>query len=262
LMDANPYAPPDAPLESPQPVYDGRLLPFEDKTNIPGLFFRIKATFRVFWTDTELAGEGLGLRPDVAPAIAFYALAGMPVAIAAGVAQIFFPIQPWFLSLMGAPRPVAPTGTALVFALIGVILAPLWLAIIFAIAGLLNHAGLWLVGGTQTRLGLPVTYRMLLYGAATLAVPVSLAELALARLPGSLGTLGQVVAFGAQLGIFFYQGVIFARAHRTDTWRGVLGLLMPPLLLGLLCGGCIGVLWVVGGEPFREALQKALSGGS
>lgn len=261
-MNANPYMPPEAPLDPPHPVYEGRLLPFEDKANIPGLFARITATFRVFWTDTALAGEGLGLHPDIRPAMAFYALVGLPVAVAAGVAQTFFPIQPWFMSLMHIPRPVAPTGMAMIIALAGVLLAPLWIAIIFAIAGLLNHAGLWMVGGTQAKLGLPVTYRALLYGAATLVVPVSLAELVLNRLPGPFGTLGQVISLGAQLGIFFYQGVIFARAHRTDTWRGVLGLLMPLLVMGLLCGGCLGALWFAGGEQFREALQKALSGGS
>lgn len=258
-MNANPYMPHEAPLDPPQPVYDGRLLPFEDKANIPSLLDRIVATFRVFWTDTARAGEGLGMRPDVTPAMSFYALVGLPVAIAAGVAQTFFPIQPWFMSLMHTPKPAVPAGMALTLALVGVLLAPLWIAIAFAIAGLFNHAGLWMVGGTRASLGLPVTYRALLYGAATLVVPVSLAELALARLPGPFGTLGQVISLGAQLGIFFYQGVIFARAHRTDTWRGVMGMLMPLLLTVLICGGCLGALWFGGGEEFREAMQKAMS---
>lgn len=258
-MNTNPYLPPEASLDPPQPDYDGRLLPFEDKAAFPSLLGRIKATFRVFWTDTALAGEGLGLRPDVTPALVFYALLGLPVAIAAGLAQTFFPIQPWFMSWTHAPRPAVPSGMALTLALVGVLMAPLWIAIAFALAGLLNHAGLWMVGGTRARLGLPVTYRTLLYGAATLVVPVSLAEMVLNRLPGAFGTLGQVVSLGAQLGIFFYQGVIFARAHRTETWRGVMGLLMPLLVSGLLCGGCLAALWFGGGEQFREAFQKALN---
>lgn len=258
-MNSNPYTPPDAPLDPPQPDYDGRLLPFEDRAGFPSLLGRIGATFRVFWTDTALAGEGLGLRADVGPAMVFYAMLGLPVAMAAGVAQTFFPIQPWFMSWMHAPKPAVPTGTALTLTLVGVLMAPLWIAIAFALAGVFNHAGLWLVGGTRAKLGLSVTYRTLLYGAATLVVPVSLAELALNRLPGAFGTLGQVISLGAQLGIFFYQGVIFARAHRTDTWRGVLGLLMPILLAGLICGGCLAALWLGGGEQFREALQKALN---
>ncbi len=258
-MDTNPNASREAPQDPPYSVHGGRLLPFEDKVNIPSLIVRISATFRVFWTDTALAGEGLGLRPDIAPAMAFYALVGLPVAVGAGVAQIFFPVQPWFMSLMHTPKPVVPSGMALIFTMVGVLLAPLWIAVAFAVAGLLNHAGLWLVGGTRARLGLPVTYRALLYGAATLVVPVSLAELVLNRLPGAFGALGQVISLGAQLGIFFYQGVIFARAHRTDTWRGVMGLLMPLLATVLICGGCLGALWFGGGEQFREALQKALS---
>ena len=258
-MNTNPFIAPEAPPDPPQPVNGGRFLPFEDKANIPSLFVRISGTFRVFWTDTALAGEGLGLRPDIAPAMAFYALVGLPVAVVAGVAQIFSPVHPWFMSLMHAPKPAVPSGMALIFTMMGVLLAPLWIAIAFAVAGLLNHAGLWMVGGTRAGLGLPVTYRTLLYGAATLVVPVSLAELALNRLPGPFGTLGQVISLGAQLGIFFYQGVIFARAHRTETWRGVMGLLMPLLATVLICGGCLGALWFGGGDQFREALQKALS---
>ena len=156
-MNTNPYLPPEAPLDPPQMDYEGRLLPFEDKLNIPGLIARITATFRVFWSDTALAGEGLGLRQDVRPGIAFYSLVGLPVAVAAGVAQVFFPVQPWFMSLLHTPKPAVPSGMALIFTLLGVLLAPLWIAIAFATAGLLNHAGLWMVGGTRAKLGLPVT---------------------------------------------------------------------------------------------------------
>jgi len=261
-MNTNPSLPPEESMGPLRLEDEEKLLPFEDKANIPGLVARIAATFRVFWSDTALAGEGLGLRQDILPGIVFYALVGLPVAVVAGVAQIFYPVQPWFMSLMQTPKPAVPSGMALIFTLVGVLLAPLWIAVAFAIAGLLNHAGLWMVGGTRAKLGLPVTYRALLYGAATLVVPVSLAELALNRLPGPFGTLGQVISLGAQLGIFFYQGVIFARAHRTDTWRGVMGLLMPLLVTVLICGGCLGALWFGGGEQFREAFQKALSGGS
>lgn len=257
-MEPSPYLPPD----TPHPVLEGRPLPFEDKDHHPGLMDRIIATIRVFWADAALAGEGLGLRSDIGPAAAFYAIVGLPVVITAGVLQIFFPIQPWFMSLIAAPKPPSPEGLAVIGSIVGVLLAPLFIAIAFAITGLLNHAGLWMVGGTAAKLGLPVTYRTLLYGAGALAVPISLAELALDRLPGTFGTYGQVITLGAQVGIFFYQGVIFARAHRTDTWRGVLGMLMPILVFGLLCGGVLGILLAVGGDAFREALQKALQGGA
>jgi hypothetical protein len=187
---------------------------------------------------------------------------GLPVVITAGFLQLFFPVQPWFVSVLGGPKPTPQEGLALIGGIIGVLLAPLFLAIAFALTGMLNHAGLWLVGGTGANLGLPVTFRTLLYGAGALVVPVSLAELALIRLPGSFGTFGQVVALGAQVGIFFYQGVIFARAHRTETWRGVLGMLMPILIIGLVCGGALGLLWAAGGDAFRDGFQKALQGGA
>lgn len=246
----------------PDTQLEGHPLPFENKGELPGLFRRITATVHLFWTDAALAGEGLGMSPSLRPAIYFYAMLGLPVVITAGFLQIFFPLQPWFMALLGGPKPMPQEGLALVGNIVGVLLAPLFLAVAFALTGVLNHVGLWMVGGTGANLGLPVTFRTLLYGAGALVVPISLAELALDRLPGSFGTFGQVVALGAQVGIFFYQGVIFARAHRTETWRGVLGMLMPILIIGLVCGGTMGLLWVAGGDAFREGLLKALQGGA
>lgn len=262
-MDSNPYLPPDAPLDLPPPMAEGGLLPFEDKAKFPGFFHRVMSTIRLFWTDPAKAGEGLGHSSNLGPAIQFYAWVGLPVVVLAGVVNIFWPAQPWFLGALGMPKSAAAEGPAmLIGGIIGIVLAPLFIAVIFAITGLLNHGGLWLVGGAKAKLGLPVTFRTVLYSAAALAVPVGLADLVLSRLPGPFHLVGTLVTVGAQLGIFFYQGAIFARAHRTDTWRGVLGMLLPLFLLGLLCGGCFGALWVAGGEEFREAFQKGLRGGA
>ncbi len=178
-----------------------------------------------------------------------------------GVVNILWPAQPWFLAALGLPKPAAPVGPGLIIAVFSILFVPVFLAMAFALTGLLYHGGLWVVGGAKAGLGLPVTFRFLLYSAAALGVPVGLADLVLSRFPGSLHILGALLTIGAQLGIFFYQGVIFARAHRTDTWRGVLGMLMPLLVIGLLCGGCLGALMLAGGEEFREAFTKGLKGG-
>ena len=265
-MDTNPNLPIEpspGPLPEPsEPPSGGRPLPFEDPAGHPGFLDRVGATVRLFWTDTAGAGEGLGSSSRIGPAIGFYALLGLPAIVLAGVTNILWPVQPWFLAALGQPKPAAPEGSALVIGIFSILLAPAFIAVALALTGLLYHGGLWLVGGAKAQLGLPVTFRALLYSATALGVPVGLAELALSRVPGPLHILGSLLAIGAQLGIFFYQGVIFARAHRTDTWRGVLGMLMPILLLLLLCGGCFGALWIGGGEEFRDALAKGLRGGA
>ncbi len=260
-MDIDSRLPTELPPEAAGPDGLSRPLPFEDAGGNPGFVARVWATLRCFWTDAARAGEGLGRSSQVGPAIRFYALLGLPAVVLVGLVNVLWPVQPWFLAALGQPKPAGPEGSALLIGLFSLLLAPVFIALVLALTGLLYQCGLWMVGGAKAGLGLPVTYRFLLYSAAALGVPVGLADLALARLPGPLHILGVLFTLGAQLGIFFYQGVIFARAHRTETWRGVLGLLMPLLLILLLCGGCFGALWAAGGEEFRDALTKGLRGG-
>ncbi len=261
-MEFDAPLPPESPLEPTPVTFRGHPLPFEDKANVPGFFDRIARTYRVFWADPAAAGEGLAAQSNAGPAAIFYAIVGLPVVILVGLAQVFFPVQLWFQSMLHTPKPAAQEGLALIGGVIGVLLLPIFIALSFLLIGVLNHAGLWMVGGSKEKLGLGVTFRTVIYAAATLSAPIALAEMFLQRLPGVLGTGSQILTIGAQLGIFFYQGVIFARAHRTDTWRGVVGMLIPVLLLVLFCGGCIGGLLLIGGDEIRDAFMKGLQGGA
>jgi len=138
---------------------------------------------------------------------------------------------------------------------------PLGLALTILVTGLLNHAGLWATGATRQALGLTATFRTLLYGSgagALVTFPLAL----LATLPGFMGSLGQLLHTVSGLLLLTWYGLLYARAHRTETWRGILGVWLPTLLILFCCGACLGSLLYFGGDAFREGFTKALQGGA
>lgn len=258
----NPFAPPQADLAAPEPGEAGPRMPWEDRAAYPALGARVMATLRWLLLRPAELGPALAAPADVVPPIGFFALLALPVTIAAALLGAFFPVQPFWQAWMGLPTPPQPEGLARTIALlIGTLGAPLGLALGVLIGGLLTHAGLWAAGATRQKLGLMVTFRTLLYGSAAgtlVAFPLTLAQF----LPGMTGQAAQVVhTLFTALVLTTWYGLLYARAHRTDTWRGVLGAWLPLLAFLLCCGACLGSLFAFGGEAFREALSKGLQGG-
>lgn len=258
----NPFAPPRADLAAPDAGGPGPRIPWEDRTAHPALGERLMATLRWLAQRPSGLGPALAAPSDLVAPIGFFALLALPLTVVTALLGAFFPVQPFWQAWMGLPAPPQPEGLARTIALLAATLgAPFGLALGVLIMGLLTHAGLWAVGATRQKLGLTATFRTLLYGSAagTLAAfPLALAQF----LPGVAGQMGQIVhTLATTVGLTTWYGLLYARAHRTDTWRGVLGAWLPLVAFLLCCGACLGSLFAFGGEAFREALSKGLRGG-
>jgi hypothetical protein len=187
----------------------------------------------------------------------FYALVGFPLNFLASLAMALWgPMGPGtpLHALFGVPVPPGPgpeaAGFARTMALVMVLLTPLWMALGLGISGLVNHAGLWALRGLGRERGLEVTFRATLYGWACVnlvAWPSQFWTL-LPPLPAAI-MLGAVLllAFGG----WCYLGVLLARAHGTDPWRGVLGIFLP----WILCGCCVGLMAALAGVMAATAMR-------
>lgn len=258
-MTENPYLPPQSDVAAePPPAADAPMrLPFEDPATFPGLWDRIRETFRWMLVRREEAGAALGGSRDLGGPIRFYALLPLPLGILQGLIVQCFPLTPFWVR-----GPVArPEGPALVFALAGVLLGgPIVMALLLGLGGLALHAGLWMTGGTREGLGLTATYRAFFYAygvALVLAIPL----FPLQWLPGIMGALAQILVNLLGLLSLLYVGIMLAPTHRTATWRGVLGALAIPLILFCCCATCVGTAFAFGGSPLREAFESAMRGG-
>lgn len=259
--DANPYAAPRAEVDGGPGRAPGACMPFEDPVAYPSFGQRVTETFRWLLADLPRAGEGLGGHSGLGSPIGFFALLAVLPTTLAGLLAVLFPPQPIWQVWLNTPRSQAPSGGLLAIMLLGVLFAgPIGTGIGLLIAGLVNHLGLWLVRGTREGLGLAVTYRSLLYGSTVVSLAVLPFQL-LGHLPGSLGSYLLVLPIFLQVASLFYQGVLLARAHRTETWRGILGVWLPVLAFGALVGACLGALWLAGGDIFRNAFFQGLKGG-
>ncbi len=246
-MDDNPYLPPQAELSPPPTPDQGPLVPWEDKLTYPDLWTRILETGRLMLRPSD-AGRALGASTRVAPAVGFLALVGLPALwLVQIVVALVGPLDAGakFSEVFGLPpTPAAPAGMESfqrTVSLVVALLMPIFIALGVAILGGINHLGLWMLRGLRARRGIDVTFRALLY-------PVALFQLVgawvgfwvfLPPIPG-LVLLGLSLVWW--LGTTVYEGILLARAHDTDTWRGILGVLLIPLLLGCCCGGALFAL--------------------
>jgi len=246
-MDDNPYSPPQADLEATPGVPEGPLIPWEDPVSFPGFWDRIRRTLGLLLRPTE-AGAALGAGREIAPSIRFMAIVGMPLAWLSQLLVILAgPVNPAqnFLKVFGIPQPPAPDPSAQaaqrVFQIVQLVLFPLLMAIGLGIWGLVTHGGLWLTRGLQQGRGFAVTYRTLMYSAA-LFYSVGWILNLWVFMPPATGLAFLALSCLAWIGVFTYQGILLAKAHGTDVWRGILGIFAPWLLFCCCCGGLGGLL--------------------
>lgn len=254
-MDENPYSPPTASPEAPEPPATGPLIPWEAPG---GPVARAWATVRMILQDPQEAGARVGARKALGPAIGFAALVGLPFKLLEQILVVLWTpldggIQAAMLRKAGFPLPPAPTGEQLeaardlhrVQGAVAVILAPVFLAIGIVLFGLIAHAGLWMFRGLERKAGLEVTLRTLLYVGGATAWVWCLLPFGL-LLPESAQGLYILVNLGLSLGLLSYHGRVLAHAHGVEPWRGICGVLVP--VVGLFCclGACLASMLMVG----------------
>lgn len=209
----------DDVLEPSEPVHEPRpLIPFEDPA-IPGFWARVGAMFQLLFNDPFAffdrapRGEGLGApwRFLLLLSVPALLLAGLVVAVLGFVAAI------GALADKRLEAPFLALLPVLLFALLA--LVPLFLFIGMVVGGAINHACLWLWGGTRNGPGLGQTIRAAAYAHAFI------------QLGAWIPYLGLVV----QLLGMVWLGMGLARLHRTDTWRGICAVFTPILL----CCACL-----------------------
>lgn len=247
-MDA---APPSEPTGSPEglppgtPDGEAPRLPWETPGPWAG---RAWATVRMILQDPPEAGARLGARKVLGPAIAFAALVGLPFQwLSQALGALWTPLDGGganaiFLKALGQPLPPPPSpeqlALARVFLGVQVALAPLLVALGVLIMGLLAHGGLWMLRGLERERGLETTYRSLLYVGAATAWVGFLSIFGL-KLPESLLGLHLLVNLALGLGVLTFQGIVLAHAHGTQTWRGVLAVFLPLVILFCCLAACL-----------------------
>jgi len=202
------------------------------------------------------AGPSLGLHPRLGPAVTYYFCVGLPLVWLVGILNALFgPANPGaeIFEKFNIPQAThAPEMESMqkIIRVVSALAAPLFIAIGMAIMGLLNHAGSWLTRGLKGGRGVEATYRTLLYGFGTFNAVLWVFNLwVFLPIWIGLGLVGLFMIVG--LGCWVLQGVLLAKAHGTETWRGVLGVFLPWILLICCCCGSIGAI---------AGITKALTG--
>ena len=238
---------PQQPVEDAAPPEDpGPLVPWEDRGRYPALASRVAATIGLILKRPDEAGPALA-RGGVGPAIAFCALTALPAQwLVQAIVQLGGATQAMqgeALAFLHLPEPPAPTPEQLalqkIIAWVAVAAFPLTFALGMAFSGALMHFGLWMTRAAKR--GIEVSYRTILYANGALSWMSLLIALGV-LLPGALRWITQIVGLAVGLGFFTYQGILLAKAHGAETWRGVVGVFLPILLLCVCAGCCIGVL--------------------
>lgn len=256
---ANPYEPPQSDLIHPDQdrgPSDVPLVPWEDKARIPGFLDRILATMRLMARPGE-AGPSLGLHRRIGPAVSYFAWVGLPMIwVMQILAALFGPTDPMagILDRFGLPHQAPPPGMESFQRTLQVVVSlffPVSMAIGMAVIGFVSHAGLWLTKALRPGRGLEATFRTLLYGYGTFNGVLWVFN-GWVFLPPLLGVVMLGLSALLSLAFFVQAGILLAKAHGTETWRGVLGMFLPWIIFACCCGLAIAAL---GG--FAAALARA-----
>lgn len=245
----NPWQTPEAPLE-PESTPTGAVIPYEEPGKALG--WRLGETLGMILRDPAEAGRRIAASRALTPAITCFLWLGLSMQWLAALVQIPANLAQqeqgnrWVFELFRMPPPPPPSAEqmalATTFTWVGAAMAPLFIALWILLMGCCAHLGLWVFKGLSERRGMETTFRAMLYGyAATNWVDLPMAFLAYVpafgmRLPH------QLLAVGVGLGVLSFKGMVVAHAHGAPTWKGVLGVLLIPVVLFLLCACCLGAL--------------------
>lgn len=260
-MENDHYAPPQAILEDVPASSTGELIPFEDRTTYPGMGSRIVETFRWIFKERERAGAAFRGTDAIGAPIGFICLVGYLPAVLPGLLAVFLPRTPFWMAWLHLPSAPPAQGFLLLFSALSVLVfTPVSLILAGFLGGLLNHVGLWLVRGTTHRHGLMSSIRSAFYTAAVISwvlFPLNLGK----SIPGLAGQAFEALALPLVFLLpISYQGIMLARTHRVETWRGVLGACIPGLIFLGCLGTCFGLAFWFAGDAVREALRQARPG--
>jgi len=246
-MEENPFSPPQSDLEAPPSPGEGPLMPWEDRITYPALGDRIVQTVQTLLKPSE-AGPVLAGNRQILPSLTFIAVVGLPMPwLFQLIIGLIGPINPMqgILKLFGMPAPPAPDPSMQtmqrVMQIVGVVVFPLSMAMGLGIWGLLVHGGLWLTRALQPGRGLETTFRTLIYSSALMFM-VSWIFNAWVFLPPIPALIVLSLSVLIWIGFAIYQGILMAKAHETQLWRGILGLFAPMILLVCCCGGFVALI--------------------
>lgn len=219
---ANPYAPPEAPLEQdPYAGVDLRPVPFEDLEAERGFWRRVGGMFKLLFTDPYGLVARVPVTEGLGAPLRFALLLTLPLT-ALGVAMgLLMAVLGGFAAAGDKNAP--PTAVFVGMGLSYTVLMPLSALLAFYVGGAVQHGVLWLWGGARNGRGLHQTLRLHGYYLAFffLFYLVPLANI--------------LVLLGGPA----FLGMALARLHRTDRWRAILAAYSPLLLCCLCYGGFI-----------------------
>lgn len=215
---------PDLPTAEPELPW----IPFEDPA-LPGFWTRVGAMFQLLFSDPLAIfdraprGEGFG-----AP-WRFMLLLSVPALLVVALVVGLFGLAAVVVAA-AERRAEGPVLAMVPLILMGVLaLMPVILLLGMLLGGAIQHACLWMWGGTRNGVGLHQTIRAVAYANAFLQLG--------AWIP-YLGLLVQLLGM-------VWIGMGLARLHRTDTWRGVCAAFTPLLLLCVCLGAALALVPLV-----------------
>lgn len=200
-----------------QPTQGQAPIPFEDPA-IPGFWARVGAMFQLLFSDPLGMFERVPSGEGFSAPWRFLLLLAVPGLLLIGlILGIFgFAAMIGALAERSADRWVLTLLPIVFFVVLA--LLPFFMFVGMVIGGAINHACLWMWGGTRNGVGLAHTIRAAGYANSFI------------QLGAWIPYLGLVV----QLVGMVWIGIGLARMHRTDTWRGICAA-FTPLLLVCLC---------------------------
>lgn len=227
--DFNPYRAPEASLSAScdaEITVDQRPVPFEDKAAEPRFFPRVWGMFTLMVRDPKnLADRVPNTRSLTAPWL-FMTLLSIPVLLL-WVAIFGFLFVIGMLSAFDGAKAgnEPPVWLFVVIPAVFVLLLPFLQFMGMLVAGLVNHACLWMWGGLKQGLDLNATMRTSGYFFAFFTL--------VSWIP-FIGSVAMLVGPAAL-------GIGMARIHRTETWRGICAAYTPVLL----CCCAYGLFFVI-----------------
>lgn len=212
----NPYRAPGADLtsapEKPSPEAL-RPVPFEDLDAEPRFWRRVWAMFTILFREPKNLADRIPVTRKLSAPWSFMIVLGIPGYLFGVFIAALLVFAGTMAQLESSSNGVdaPPVWLLGLIPLFFLLLVPLMQYVGMIVAGLLNHACLWLWGGLRQGRDLNATFR---------ASGYFLAYFTLVSWIPLVGSVAILLGPGAL-------GVALARIHRTDTWRGICAAYTP-----------------------------------